>query len=70
MIVPFNQSIKNWLGKRFFVACFFYFSGTFTFQELKGNLGLFFHVLYADIESNLRCETASTLIENNWMQLI
>ena len=37
MIVPFNQSIKN---KTIFCSLFFYFSGTFTFQELKGNLGL------------------------------
>jgi hypothetical protein len=52
MILPFNQSIKNWLEK--LCSLFSYFSGTFTFQELKGNLGLFFRVLYVDIESNLR----------------
>jgi hypothetical protein len=38
--------------------------GTLTFQELKGNQGLFLHVLYVDIENNLRFKTASTLIEN------
>jgi len=66
MIVPFNQSINNWLEKNF-IACFFFTlvgPGTLTFQELKGNLGLFLHVLYVDIESNLRFKAASTLIEN------